>query len=253
MQPPFQRRHSRSTPRSWLSLYIRLGGWVSLILAAFLLLMTLFSATQLVIADRLDADGAFATAVVTDRQVRVSTDTDGDESRSYHASFRYKDARFGGQEQTRNVGFDYYSSVAVGDEVTIRYLRSDPATFEYEIGQYRSDGNILRWLALFFGVVGLVLLWRFGRETTEALLVRRDGETRVAQVVEIHETSVRINKRRQARLVWEEPDGQRGESLLHDVEKLSELYRAGDPITVFRLGDAAYWEGDVGPRKQGGA
>jgi hypothetical protein len=244
---PHTRRHDRDRPRSWLSLFIRLGGWAAIVLGCVLVLLTLISATQLMIADRLDREGTFAQAVILSSRVEVTTDSDGDQSRSYYATFRFKDARLGGQALERSVSQSFYHRAAEGDELTIRYLRSDPSTFEYEIGQYRQQGNVLRWVGLGIGLAGLFVLWRVGRQANAALIARKRGEKRFARVVGITETSFSVNNRRQARLSWREEDGQEGESLMHDLAKLSEMYRAGDPIVVFRLGDRAYWEGDVGP------
>lgn len=246
----YTRKHDRSRPRSFFSLFVRLGGWASLIFGALLVFLTLISATQLWFADRLDVHGTFAKAVILEKRIQVTVDEDGDESTSYFATFRFKDSQIGGLDQERNVGRDYYGAVSEGDEVTVRYLRFEPSTFEYEIGQYRRDGHIVRYIGLFFGILGLLTLWRFGQQTTDALLARKRGEKRLARVTGIAESGVKVNGRRQARLCWREEDGQEGESLLRNVAELSDLYREGDQIVVFRLGERAFWEGDVGPPKR---
>ncbi|MEL7116931.1 MAG: DUF3592 domain-containing protein [Pseudomonadota bacterium] len=245
---PYRRKHDRHEPRSWFSLFLRLGGWVALILGAVLVVLTLISATQLMIADQLDRDGRFAQAVVVDKRFEVTRDSDGDETTRYYATFRFKESQAGGQDRERSVDRGFYNDAAEGTEVTVRYLRSDPDTFEYEIGQYRRDGDVVRYIGLAFGIAGLLVLWRLGRQTNAKLLARKLGEKRFAQVVEIRETGLRVNERDQARLIWQEEDGQTGESLMRDLRELSELYRAGDRIVVFRRGEDVVWEGDVGPR-----
>lgn len=246
----YTRKHNRTRPRSFLSLYLRLGGWISLILGAILVFLTLISATQLWIADRLDRDGKFAQAVILETRSEVTVDEDGDESTDYYASFRFKDSRIGGLDYEKRVSRGYFEEVQTGDEVTIRYLRSDPQTFEYEIGQYRRDGHIVRYIGLFFGIAGLLTLWRVGRRATNKLLARKQGEKRFARVTGILEAGRSVNGRRKARLTWQEEDGQTGESLLRDARELSGRYKAGDQIVVFRLGETSVWEGDVGPPKR---
>ena len=70
----YQRRHDRDDPRGWFSLFVRLGGWASLILGVLLLVATLISAIQLAIADRMDTEGRFTSAVVVGKRVSVSTE-----------------------------------------------------------------------------------------------------------------------------------------------------------------------------------
>ena len=105
----------------------------------------------------------------------------------------------------------------------------------------------LRWVGLLFGIGGLITLWLFGKKANRAVLARRDGEKRFAEVVGIEDTNVKVNDNRQARLLWREEDGQEGKSFMRNRSELSRLYAAGDEIVVFRLGEDAFWEGDVGP------
>ncbi len=242
----YRRRHDRHTPRGWFNLFIRLGGWASLIFGVALVVLTLISATQLYLADRLDRDGRFAQAAVVDKRIAVSTDSDGDTDTDYFVTFRFKTSA-GGHQVEDEVSGAFYDRVGIDDEHVIRYLASDPDIIESDIGSYRRGGNVLRLLGLVMGIGGLATLWLFGRQTNRAILARRDGERRLAEVVAIAETNVRVNKRRQGRLVWREPDGRVGESLMRDYGELGRLYKGGDEIVVFRLGDEAWWEGDVGP------
>lgn len=245
----YRRRHDRHHPRGWFSLFVRLGGWVALALGVGLFAMTLFSASFLYLADRMDGDGKFTRAVVTDKRLVVSVDSDGDEARDYIVTFTYKSSE-GGQTAVAEVGVAYFGDVEIGDERVIRYLRSDPGRIEYDIGAYRRSGVLLRWVAFGIGLAGLATLWLFGQRANRAVRARRDGEKRMAEVTGIRRLSVEVNNRRQARLQWREPDGQEGESLMRDMAELSRMYGAGDPVVVFRLGKHAYWEGDVGPPRR---
>lgn len=242
----YRRKHSRHRPRGWFSLFLRLGGWVCLILGAGLVAMTFFSASALYLADRLDRDGAIAWAVVEDKRVEIGTDSDGDEVRDHYVTFAFKTAG-GGRRIETGVTAGYYDSVQRDDEVRIRYLIEDPSTIEYELGSYRSKGIGFRYAGLVLGLAGLAALWMFGKQANRAIRVRRDGQKRMAVVTALRDSSVQVNHRPQGRLVWREEDGQTGQSLLRDLDELQRLYDVGDPVVVFRLGRHAYWEGDVGP------
>ena len=245
----YKRRHSRTRPRGWFSLFLRLGGWACLILGVLLVVLTFFSASALYLADRMDADGRLAWAAVTDKRVGVTTDSDGDESRAYFVTFTYK-TREGGRATEAEVPEALFRSLGIEDEHLIRYLRADPTQIEYEIGQYRQNGEALRYVGLAMGLVGLFFLWRFGGQTNAAILARRDGEKRFAVITGIVDSGVEVNDREKGRLEWREQDGQTGRSLMRDLQELRDLYEAGDRIVVFRLGETAYWEGDVGPPRR---
>ncbi|MCP3972715.1 MAG: hypothetical protein GY717_20820 [Rhodobacteraceae bacterium] len=242
----YRRKHDRHRPRGWFSLFFRLGGWLSLIFGALLIVLTLISASQLFLADQLDRDGKFTRAVVGDKRMAVTYDSDADEERQYFVTFIYKSSE-GGQTTETGVSGDFYDEAVRGDELVIRYLRSDPGQIEYEIGSYRKAGNVLRWIGLVLGLIGLLALWRYGKQANRAVKARRDGDKIHAEVTGIRELKLEVNNRSQARLQWREPDGRTGESLMRGIEELSRLYQAGDRIVVFRLGDDAFWEGDVGP------
>ena len=244
----YRRKHTRHRPRGWFSLFVRLGGWLSLILGAGLVAMTFFSASALYLADRLDRDGTIAWAVVEDKRVEIGTDSDGDgdEVRDHYVTFAFKTGD-GGRRIETAVTAGYHDSVQRDDELRIRYLIEDPSTIEYELGSYRDQGIGFRYVGLGLGLAGLATLWLFGKQANRAIRVRRDGQKRMAVVTALRDSNVQVNHRSQGRLVWREEDGQTGQSLLRDLDELLRLYDVGDPVVVFRLGKHAYWEGDVGP------
>lgn len=242
----YTRKHNRHTPRSWFRLFLRFGGWAGILFGLLLVIMTFISESRLYLAGQMDREGRYAPAVVMDKRVAISVDADGDESRSYYVEFRFKSAD-GGQDRETRVDRSYYNSVSRSDEVTIRYLRSDPGTIEVEEGQFRSAGLAFRWIGLLFGIGGLFVLWFVGGKAAAAVRARRFGKKRYGVVTGITETRWEVNDRKQARLAWREEDGQTGESMMRDLRYLSERYRAGDKIVVFRLGRKSYWEGDIGP------
>ncbi|MDF0599939.1 hypothetical protein P1J78_04270 [Psychromarinibacter sp. C21-152] len=238
----YRRRHDRHRPRGWWSLFIRLGGWVGLILGALLLVVTTFSAGALFLADRLDRSGALAYAVVTDTREAPSA-----EGTEHYVTFTFKAKGGGGRTVETAVSPGYYADARIGDERPIRYLLDDPTQVEEDLGAYRRVGTRLRWIGLAVGLAGLAALWVFGKRANRAVRVRRDGRRVLADVMGVRELRVTVNGARQGRLTWREPDGKTGESLMRPVAWLRETYRPGDRIVVYRLGRHAYWEGDVGP------
>jgi hypothetical protein len=245
-----RRKHDRHYPRGWFNLFLRLGGWVCLVAGVALLALTGISASRLYMADRLDAGGGYSAAVVTDKRYEQSTDSDGDTSTTYYVTFTYKGGSAGGQTVETTVGSGFYDDVMPQDRRVIRYLRDDPRVIEYEPGRYRRIGNTLRYIGLAVGLLGLAALWMLGQQTNRAIKARRDGDRRIAVVIDIRDTNVEVNDRPQARLVWREDDGKTGQSLMRGEAELRRLYAPGDKIVVFRLGRHAFWEGDVGPPRR---
>lgn len=240
----YRRRHDRDRPRGWWSLFLRLGGWISLGLGVLLLIVTAFSAGALYLAGHVDRTGALAYAVVTDKRL----DPAG-EGAVPKVTFTYK-ASGGGRTVETEVTRDYYDSVAVGDERPIRYLRGDPTDIVTDLSYYHRIGALLRWIGLMLGLAGLAALWAFGKRANRAVRVRRDGQRLLADVMGVRDLNFAVNGERQGRLTWREPDGRTGESLMRSVRWLRETYHPGDRIVVFRLGRHAYWEGDVGPPRR---
>ena len=246
----YRRRHDRDTPRGWFSLFVRLGGWAAMILGAAVVVTTTFSAGALFLADKFDREGALAYAVVTGKRVGERQDANGDTRQVFLVEFTYK-VRGGGSPAGRvteaEVTAPYFNRTLVEEEVPIRYLVSDPSRVEADIGYYRGKGELLRWTGLALGIGGLIVLWLTGSRTNRAILARRDGDKRLASVTSIEQLRLTVRGARQGRLHWREEDGRTGASLAHPVQWLRDRYRPGDRIVVFRLGDFAVWEGDVGP------
>jgi len=243
----YRRRHDRHRPRGWLSLFIRLGGWVSFILGVALFVLTLFSAGYLAVADKVDRLGDYALGTVVEKSQHESELVS--DLTTYWMTFAYKTSD-GGKVAKTVVAAEFFNETEIGDERVVRYLRAEPGRIVFDRSTFRETGVILRWVGLAMGIGGLWALWYFGSRANRAVIVRRDGDKRFAEVTGIHEMNVEINSHPQGRLLWREDDGQTGESLMRDRFELSRLYKAGDQIVVFRLGDEAFWEGDVGPPRR---
>jgi len=246
----YRRKHDRIRPRGWFSLFLRLGGWASLVFGVVLVILTGFSASSLFLADRLDRDGALAMAAVANKRIETGLDSEGHAQNRFIVEFTFKIHGGGGRTVETPVGEDYYDDVDVGSARRVRYLLADPGVIETDLGAYRRTGVILRNIGLGAGIAGLIALWIFGKRANRAIRTRRDGERRLAVVTGIRDVSVEVNGAPQGRLVWREPDGRTGESLMRAARDLRRLYGPGDEIVVFRLGADAFWEGDVGPPRR---
>jgi len=230
----YRRRHDRDHPRGWLSLFARFGGGLAMLAGAALVVLTLFSASALMLADRIDRDGRHAWGAVVAKRV------EGDR---YLVSFAYKTSA-GGQVAEAEVDAAVYDAAQVDDPHVLRYMRADPGQIALGGEDYRARGVLLRNIGLALGVMGLAMLWFGGTRANRAIKARRDGEKRFAVITAIREVPGRQDK---GHLIWREEDGLTGQSLPRAMDALLEAYDAGDRIVVFRLGGYAVWEGDVGP------
>ncbi|MEM9474809.1 MAG: DUF3592 domain-containing protein [Pseudomonadota bacterium] len=243
------RKHDRETPRSWFSLFIRLGGWVSLIAAAVMILVGGLALGYARSAMLFDRDGVVTQAEILHRRVEVSRDSDGDEQRSYYVRFLFDTPTGQTVNRDRSVPRGVYDETIVGEPRDIRYLPYAPERFEHTIGANAANGRTARLIGWIVGAVGLGTLWYVGMKTNRAILARRDGEAVVAEITQMQRLKIEVNDRPQARLHWRLPDGAEGKSLMRDASKLT-AYSPGDTITVFRRGHEMWWEGDVGPRAE---
>ncbi|MGR3466969.1 MAG: DUF3592 domain-containing protein [Shimia sp.] len=235
-------------PVSWLRLFLKMGGWVPIGLGVLTLILSAVAWQMEARADRFEREGVYARATITGKEVRESTDSDGDTRYTYLFDLSY---RVDGAEttQTKSTGRRDYRARAVGDVIDIRYLESQPARIDYPIGASRSGATALRWVVLLPGVVALGLLWLMGGWATTAAMTRWNGTRVVARTTGTKRTNTKVNDRYRYRLTWLEPDGRTGESLMHSEADLRAWTDPPRDIVVYRDGENAYWEGDIGPRK----
>ena len=135
----------RHAPRSWFSLYIRLGGWATLVFAGLTVLALALSFLLHWSATRYDREGIQAEAEILDTWARVTENTDGGTTTTHYIRFLFR-VRGDRHEVERSVSRAYFSRVSDGDIVPIRYLESDPDRFEYEVGTNSRWADRL-WLA----------------------------------------------------------------------------------------------------------
>ncbi len=233
--------------RSALSLFLRMGGWVVLIFTVVLVILSLIGQMIFNTAERFEAEGRGAVAVVADKYVTESRNSDGDRTYTYYFVLDFVTQRREEMQVTKSVGSGYYRETDVGGELPIRYLESDPETVEVQEGGYALGATILRWVALAIGLLWLAGLWLTGRWTVEALRARKYGKVEEATVVEVVKTSVRVNNRPRFRIVWKDSDGREGRSLLRKAADV-EGWNGRDAIRIYQGLKRSWWARDIGDR-----
>ncbi|MBZ0122695.1 MAG: DUF3592 domain-containing protein [Roseovarius sp.] len=228
-------------------LFLRMGGWFVLGLGAVLLVLALVGQQFFAAAKRFEAEGRHAPALVTEKYITESTDSDGDKSIT-----RWLDLEFTTREGeriaiTKSVGTGEYHRAVKGQEIDLWYLESAPSRVEITRGSNARGAGIVQIVLLALGAGWLGLLWMVGRWVVEALRARRYGAREEARVTEVHRTSVRVNNRPRYRLKWRDGQGREGQSLMRRIDEL-EGYRPGDPVRIYHGLKRSWWAGDIGDR-----
>lgn len=218
-----------------------------LITGVLLLIFSVFSQLALKTAQRFEAEGQAASAQVSERYTTIKTDADGDQSTSYWLTFTYVTSDKQEITLTQTVGTSLYRRVQPGDSFDLLYLASDPHRVETNPGSNRSSSKVAQSVALVFGLIWLVSLWKIGGWAVAAVRARRYGTREKVKVTRIHRTRFKINKKPRYRLNWEDSAGREGASLLHMDIELSGL-NAGDMIDIYQGVKQSWWIGDVGER-----
>lgn len=235
------------SPVSFLRLFWRMGGWLSLIPLVIILGLTLASHLTLGLADRFDTEGRETIGTVIDREISISRDSDGDESRSYLLTIRFDTSAGRGVATRKSTGSTFYHEHDIGSDLPLWYLDSDPDRIELSRGENRTASTITQFLALVFGGLCLVALWFPARRAVAALRARMYGAEETARVLDIQRSNITVNNHRLYRLSWQEKSGRRGQSLAYRREVL-EPWQPGSAITVYQGIKRAWWSGDVGLR-----
>lgn len=234
-------RHDRTEPRPWIELFWGYAGWISLLCAAVLLVLTLVSVNAYRDANRLESDGQWTTAEIV--RMRISS---GDDSDSYFATFAYTvdDEVFAGE---KNVGRSYYQQHDVGDHHDVHYWRQGPDLFELHVGDRKGNAILMQIIALVVGLIGCAALWYSGSKANKAVLARKLGVRTTARIERFVERKNSGTPTGAGYMIFRTADGLRGESLDRSMRELRKLGTGTDVIVYVRKGHVV-WEGDVGPR-----
>lgn len=228
-------------------LFLKMGGWWVIGLTVILVVLSFASFGNAVMADRFETEGRAATATVTERYLRESTDSDGDRTVTYYLTFAYTTQKGEAIELNRSVPRAVYYDVEQGGRWDLQYLESDPRKVELRDGDFARGASSLRWIALVVGLVWLGLLWWIGRRAVAALRARMYGRREEAEVLRVERSGVKVNNRYRYRLVWRDGDGTEGRSLLRREADLAP-HPVGSRVVIFHGLARTWWAGDVGDR-----
>ncbi len=234
-------------PVSFFRLFTKMGGWLVIVLGAVCLLLSLISQSNLGLAQRFEAEGRDAIAIVTER---FAEQPKGEEDRNritYFLGLKFTTRE--GQEiaVVQKVGRPEYEKQAEGSELRLRYLASQPELVELVPGQYRSSSSMLQVMALLTGLAFLAGLFVVGGWAVSAVRARRYGRRETAMVQEVRYTGLKLNNRRRLRLIWRDARGREGASILRREAELRE-FKPGDQIEIYQGVKRSWWVGDVGER-----
>ncbi|MEM9761667.1 MAG: DUF3592 domain-containing protein [Pseudomonadota bacterium] len=211
--------------------------------------------------------GMTARGQVVDKEWALSDDDDVDEPRArgfrrkgkrrregYRVTYTFRTGLGEMRTETMPASGAFYKKVAVGDAVAVRYLPDDPSVSEIEQGRAGAGAMVCIGAGLLFAVPAIGYLATSLMETQQAMTARDRGTAIEASVVAVERTSVKINERRQFRLVWRMPDDESEHRSWMGPRGDFSAVPVGSTITVYRHPtalDAVYWEGDTGPRVLG--
>lgn len=234
-------------PVSMLRLFLKMGGWFVVGTGVAFLGLTVVAQLFFGAAQRFEAEGRPAVAVVTEKRVTESRDSDGDRTVTYWLTLDYVTG--GGEEisHATTVGSGVYRGAEEGVEMEIWYLESDPRRVEVTKGENAGSARVFQVISLVFGVIWLGLFWLVGRWVVEAVRARRYGACERAEVTDVYRTAISVNNRPRYRVKWRDGQGRPGQSLLRkrgDVERL----RPGDWVRIYQGLKRAWWAGDIGDR-----
>lgn len=195
--------------------------WVPMIALGVGLVFSLIAWITIAQINRLDDHGVDTVATVTDRDIRTTTDRDGNRTTRYYVTYRFRPTSDQSVTSRDSVSRDTYDAVAVGQEVAVRYLPDDPG-----VSRLSSEGSG-RWAAVMFGLFGLFSLigggagfWYLLRGKLSAIRAARWGEVPEAEVVDHVATSTSVNGRTQYRYRWIDAAREEGQSTMMDYNRL---------------------------------
>lgn len=235
-------QHDLIAPRKWLDLFFRMNGWVAVIAAVFLVVMTGFSVQDYKDAARLANHSEIATATIVKKNAKRS-----ESRKKYFLSYRFVVDR-AQYDFTRSTSRQNYDATDIGDAFEVYYWPADPTVYQLRRGEtLRSAKNIQFW-ALVSGVIALSVVWFFGMRTNRAILARKKGVITKATITRITERKHKGKPTGKGYLEFCTQDQIVGKSLDRDILALWDLGE-GTELVVFARKGEAWWEGDVGPRE----
>lgn len=182
-----------------------------------------------------ERDAVVARGIVLSKDISRSRNNDGSTSTSYSVHYRFTPRGGKTIEGESTVDRDDWNRLVEREPIEIAYLPRDPST-----NRVRGESKMLvAWifggLGSLFTIAGGVIFGIGIRSGLRQRRLREGGMTAEAVVTRVQMTNVKINRRRQARVVYEFRDdrGERrtGKGPHMGVEE-AQRWKPGDRITI---------------------
>jgi hypothetical protein len=176
-----------------------------------------------------------ARGVVLSKDISQSRDRNGSTSTSYSVHYRFTPRGGRTMEGRGGVDHDVWDRLVEREPVDIEYLPGDPSS-----NRVRGESKmLLAWifggLGSLFTIAGGIIFGIGVRGSLRGRRLRETGMTADATITRVQMTNVRVNRRPQARVVYEFHDdrGERrtGKGPYMSVEE-AQRWKAGDRITI---------------------
>lgn len=234
-------------PPDLKALFLRMGGWWVICLGIVVLVITLLSESRAALARQFELESRTAEARVLNRYIRQQDG--GTDQVSFIVAIDFTTPEGERIVLERGVPEESFQKMVPGSRIEVQYLPDTPRRVEVTEGAYRSGAVALQRVALGFGIIWLILLWRVGTWSVSAVRAREAGPREEVEVVRVQRTPYRVRRQRYFRLVWRDAQGTEGESLLNWRRTVAS-HRPGTTTHVYRDGTATWWVGDVGERSE---
>jgi hypothetical protein len=224
--------------------FFRLWGWLALGAAILALIAWFIASTGSRNAQRLQDQGADATAELTRVYRDTDRDNDGHTTYRYKASYRFTVAAKS-YEGEQDLTYDFYRKIGTGQHIPVRYWAKDPSISEIEPGSVARRAWIAEISTLAFGLATLVFARLGWNRARSAAWMFRHGVKQHAMVTGHDESWLQINDRSRWRATWREDDGREGCTYLMRRDLLPTV---GTHISIFVDPDGrrdSIWIGDL--------
>lgn len=158
-------------------------------------------------ARRFERDAVTAQGAVVDTSLEGAT-RDGNQSTRYLLTYRFTEANGAEREQTEEIPLEVWETLAAGDDVTVRYVRDDPATARTRSPAPKWVPPLIAAVTAAFAVLGALIARPGWRRLLVLLRVQRNGVPAEAVVTEVAPAGVVVNRVPQWRLKYEFRDRQ---------------------------------------------
>jgi hypothetical protein len=182
-----------------------------------------------------ERDARVARGIVLSKDINRSRNNNGSTSTSYSVRYRFTPPGGRALEGASGVDRDDWNQLSEREPIDIAYLPSDPSNNRVRGTRKMVLAWIFTGLGSLFTVAGAVIL-AFGlRGSARHKRLRATGMTADAVVTRVLPANVRVNKRQQARVLFEFRDDRggthAGKSSLMPIDEAM-AWKAGDGITI---------------------